>query len=731
MSTDKHFAEKLIQKQAHDQFSIDQAIRNLLSVTRERRGHTLADPFSTSTNCTQSRLLEAMASIGSFLGTPLRRVPQLPSGQRLDEMVEAIALQMGLAARRVSLDGDWWKTNRGPLLLVNNDGTPLAGLPRFWGGYRFPRKTRSADISPKGISFYRTLDESELRFRDLFRLLFSAENARDLVFALVIGLLSSALALAVPLFTGTIVDNAIPKSDVGLLLSIGLGLFFVNFGSANFGYFRSLVFNRINSRFDFAVPIALIDRLVRLPAKFFRTYSSGDLTDRVFGSTNVVKTSTTIALDSIVSFFFSFFYLLLIFSYSSLIGGVVLGGTAVLTAVMLIGNPPIYRYKKLAAEENGKIFGIVVQFMRGIDKLRVAHAEKRVFSKWTERFSWMRRQEFKASTIANGLEVFSQLGVLLITATIVYLFAGQAFGQQQNQLTVGDYMVISSAFGLFQTAMFGAFNSVISLLAELPALKRVQPLLDTSIEPVANRVHTELSGKIELNQVTFGYESSSIPAIIDLTLKIEPGEFVAVIGPSGSGKTTLAKLLLGFWAPQSGSLFYDNRDLRSLNLRSVRQQIGTVLQDGELMHGTILQNIIGMSKRTIEDAWNAASTAALADDIKKMPMQMHTMISEGAKTISGGQKQRILLARALVNKPNVLILDEATSALDNHTQTEVQQNLDELTITRVVIAHRLSTVINADRVVVLREGRIVQQGKPSDVMREEGYFKAAVSRQVM
>jgi ABC-type bacteriocin/lantibiotic exporter with double-glycine peptidase domain len=217
--------------------------------------------------------------------------------------------------------------------------------------------------------------------------------------------------------------------------------------------------------------------------------------------------------------------------------------------------------------------------------------------------------------------------------------------------------------------------------------------------------------------------------VADVSLKVSPGEFIAVVGPSGSGKSTLAKLLLGFLSPSSGSIFLDDRDLRSLHLRCVRQQIGTVLQDGELMHGSIALNILGVSDKTTEEAWEVARLVSLAEDIEKMPMQMHTVISEGAKTISGGQKQRILIARALINRPKILILDEATSALDNKTQAEVQSNLERLTMTRIVIAHRLSTVANADRVVVMSAGRIAQQGKPEEVIRQEGYFQAAAVRQ--
>jgi NHLM bacteriocin system ABC transporter ATP-binding protein len=731
MPKKENLSNKLAKKQEYDQFSIDRAIYNLVNVTE---GKTAGLPNKRRNDLLKSQkdqIIEAMSSIGSFLGVSIKKMPEFNFQQNVMESVEKIATHMGLASRTVSLDKHWWKTNRGPLLVITNDNVPLVAFPRFFGGYRFSRKVSYSDISGLVLSFYRVLDEDALRFRDLFRVLFSSENLKDVLFILIIGIVSSTLVLAIPLLTGMLVSRAIPESDLGLLLSIGLGMLFVDLGTANFDFFHSIVFSRINSRFDFSVPAALFERIVRLPAIFFRKYSSGDLSDRIFGVTDIISTSTNITLDAIISFFFSFFYLFLIVYFSPLIGSVALGGVIILIAVILIGHIVIYQYIKEAAEENGKILGIVVQLLRGIEKLRISHAEKRAFLKWSERFSWMRRREFMADSIENALEVFSETGVLLIEAMIIFIFAGFAFDNSENRLNVADFIIISSAFGSFTSSMMTALSSVGSLLESVPLLKRIQPILKTETEKTEGLASTEITGNIEINQVTFRYEGSTIPAISDFSLKIKPGEFVAVIGPSGSGKSTLVKLLLGFLIPNTGTLFYDDCDLHSLNLRSVRKQIGTVLQNGELIHGTILQNIIGVSNRTINEAWEAARLVAVADEIGKMPMKMHTLISEGAKTISGGQKQRILLAKALINKPKILILDEATSALDNRTQLKVQKNLESLTITRIVIAHRLSTILNADRVVTLQNGKINHIGTQTDIMKKDNFFRQSSSRQII
>ncbi len=729
MPTDNGSAETLTAKELLDEQSIDLAIQRFVDIMGDRPKGTISPKRLDRSARHPQSLLAAMTTIGQALGVTPRITPQLNADQPFEEQIAHVAKQLGLEARMVTLSGSWWKTNHGPLLVSTDDDRILAALPKAWGGYRFNQRTCYSKIDGTAYAFYRTLDEQPIGLRQLFGVLSSAENKQDLLYVLALGAVSSLMALAIPFFMGIVVDRAIPESDRGLLFALGLGMGAVTIGAANFNLFRSIIFNRLNSRFDLVVPASLIERLVRLPVAFFRKFSSGDLADRVFGVTDVVKSSTNDSFESVASFIFAFFYLFLILFYSPLLGAISLLGALVIVLVQLGGSVMIYNLQKLSAEENGKLNGLVVQMLRGIDKLRVAKAEKRAFAKWSDRYAWIRKRQLKSAMISNGLNVFSSFASLLLTAALFAVFSLIVAKEGADRLSVGDFMVISTAFGSFQSAMTGAFSALSSILPSIPVLKRAKPMLDSETEKAASMAETKISGKIELNQVTFQYEGSSIPAVCDFSLQISPGEFIAVVGPSGSGKSTLAKLLLGFLSPESGSIFYDDRELRSLHLRSVRQQVGTVLQEGELLHNSIWQNIVGTSNKTIEEAWEAARLVSLAEDINAMPMKMHTVISEGAKTISGGQRQRILLARALISEPRILILDEATSALDNQTQAEIQANLEQLTITRIVIAHRLSTVANADRVVVLQRGRIVQLGHPKDVMKSEGFFKDSMSRQ--
>lgn len=245
-----------------------------------------------------------------------------------------------------------------------------------------------------------------------------------------------------------------------------------------------------------------------------------------------------------------------------------------------------------------------------------------------------------------------------------------------------------------------------------------------------HRERGELNGDIEVSHVTFRYRPADPLEMNDLSLHVPAGELATVVGPSGSGKSTLFRLLLGFETPETGTIFFDRQDLAGLHIRSVRRQIGVVLQNGRLMRGDVFTSIVGTNLLTHDDAWAAARMAGLDEDIEQMPMGMFTWIGEGGGTLSGGRKQRLLIARAVVTRPRILLFDEATSALDNRTQSIVSKSLEGLQATRIVIAHRLSTVMKADRIHVVHAGRIVQTGTYQELIAHDGLFAELAQRQL-
>ena len=258
-----------------------------------------------------------------------------------------------------------------------------------------------------------------------------------------------------------------------------------------------------------------------------------------------------------------------------------------------------------------------------------------------------------------------------------------------------------------------------------------EPFLETEPETAEDKeIVTRLSGGIELNNISFRYNEDMPLVLDDISLKIRPGQYVAIVGKTGCGKSTLMRIMLGFETPQKGAVFYDGKDLKRLDLKSLRQKIGAVMQNGKLFTGDLYSNIvISAPWLTLDAAWEAAEIAGLAEDIRRMPMGMNTLISEGSGGISGGQKQRLLIARAVAPKPRILIFDEATSALDNITQKQVSDALDGMKCTRIVIAHRLSTIRQCDRIIVLEGGKIIEDGTYEELISKKGFFAELVARQ--
>jgi ATP-binding cassette subfamily C protein len=310
-------------------------------------------------------------------------------------------------------------------------------------------------------------------------------------------------------------------------------------------------------------------------------------------------------------------------------------------------------------------------------------------------------------------------------------------------ITYAQFIAFSAAYSSFNGVVGGAIGLISQYFMIQPQIENLRPILEAVPENTDDKEDAgQLSGALEVGHLSFAYESSmpdgkggstqvrGEDVIHDVSFSIAAGESVAIVGKSGSGKSTLVRLLLGFEEPRKGTVSYDGQDLADLSLPSVRSQLGVVLQNGQLMTGDIFTNIVGTRNLTQEDAWQAAEDAGVAEDIAQMPMGMQTVISEGSSNISGGQRQRILIARALVGKPVLLIFDEATSALDNRSQAIVTKSLEKLKATRIIVAHRLSTIRNCDRIIVMDQGRLAEMGSFDELVEKGGIFAELVKRQI-
>jgi ATP-binding cassette subfamily C protein len=682
-------------------------------------------------------LERACRLIARWLAIDAPRVVR-PEGRAFSHVQLALSRTTGMRTRRVVLEPGWHRNDNGPLLafLIEQDEglVPVALLP-WRRGYRLhdpragtARRVTEAEarlLHPHAYQVYAPLPSQPLAPLDVLRFS-SSRTTRDLVFVIVVGMLTGSLGTLVPLLTEQVFDRIIPGSERGLLQQLTFVLLAVLVSQLFFDLARGLVLVRAQTVMDTRLEAGVWDRLLRLPLPFFRRYSAGDLAGRAAGIGGIRQVLAGATLSAMLSGIFSLWNFALLFFIDERLA---LTATALVLLAGGVAATAAYhglKRQRRVADLDGRIGGLLLQLFTGIAKIRVTGTENRAFSVWSSLFARRRDADIGAERVNIRAGVFHASYPILCTLVVWLLVI-----QRAPHLSTGQFLAFSAAFAVFVSAMLNVIDMGLHALTVIPMYERAKPIL---VEPVESEgsgdTRIELSGAIEISHVSFRYEENGPLVLDDVNLRIQRGEFVAIVGPSGSGKSTLLRILLGFETCSEGGVFYDGQALAGLDLHVVRQQIGVVLQNGQVMAGDIHSNIVGNSGRGAEDAWHAARSAALDKDIEAMPMGMHTVVSQGGGTLSGGQKQRLLIARALASRPAILFFDEATSALDNVTQAAVSESLEKLRVTRVVIAHRLSTIRHADKIVVLDRGRIVQSGRFEDLMRREGPFLALARRQL-
>jgi ATP-binding cassette subfamily C protein len=528
-------------------------------------------------------------------------------------------------------------------------------------------------------------------------------------------------------------DDVIPTADRSLHFEIFGILLIIGFVTAGLQLIQGVLQLRVESKSSINLQVGVMDYILRLPVTFYKNYTAGDLTNRVLSINSIRQIVSNTLITAALSGAFSFVNLILLFYYDSKLAwiGVALG---VIAALFTVGMGFLkLKHDRQISQQQGEIQGFLFEFLSGITKIRMTGGEKRIFTLWAEKFSRLKKLGFSSGSYQNFVETFNAsypLFTSIFFFSFIYYTVLHA-DTAASMLTVGAFMAFITAFNKFLNDSLRISMAFITSMNVIPLYERVKPILEAEPESAEQSTDPgELSGEIEMNSVSFRYHEDQPLVLNNISFKIKPGEMVAFVGSSGSGKSTIMRLLLGFEHPEAGSIYYDGESFESMNKELVRRQIGVVLQNGALMSGSIFQNIIGNSELTLEDAWEAARMAGMEEDIKHMPMEMHTMVSEGAGTFSGGQRQRLMIARAIVHKPRLLFMDEATSALDNKTQNIVSESLDKLQATRIVIAHRLSTIKNADRIFVLDKGSIVESGSYDELMDKNGLFAELAKRQI-
>ncbi|SCA62547.1 Cyclolysin secretion/processing ATP-binding protein CyaB [Chlamydiales bacterium SCGC AG-110-P3] len=655
--------------------------------------------------------------------------------------LQQLCRRSGVRYRRVTLSGEWWLRDSGPFVaffgadqrpvaLVNPSSEKYYLVDPVSSQRSVVDATTAQQIHPIGFVFYRGMPDMMQRLRDFAFLCFRGRS-RELATVAFAGLIASLVGLFFPVANKILFDAVIPNSDVPLLGQLLLGFFVARIAMAAFSLTRSYTLMRLEAIFQNRLQAALWDKVLRLPTRFFRRYSAGDLIQRVGLVDHIREVVSSNAIRLLMSAVFSVVYFAAMLYYSpklSMVGLIIVAAGLIITSVATAYILPLTR-KML--EISGQINGSLVQVIEGVNKIKVAAAEKRVFAYWARKFAKRERLVLRAQAIENRAAALGGALPTIGLAAVYWVAIEQLMvGPGQQALTIGTFLAFSAAYTPFTQAISDVAGIAIDIVQLHPYWERAKPILDEAAEtPLMQEKVSVLSGDLEMEHVSFRYDDETPWVLQDFSLQVNTGEFVGIVGRSGCGKSTLIRLLMGTELPQRGTISYDRKELSTLDLEGVRSQLGIVLQESAIIPGSLYENITFGRICTPDQLRKAITVTHLQEFLEGLPMGFDTVLPAGGSTLSGGERQRILIARALLLEPRILILDEATSALDNVTQEKVSRALDELGVARIVIAHRLSTVRNADRICVLDEGRIVQEGPFAELAETAGLFRELLKRQ--
>ncbi|MCL2663468.1 MAG: ATP-binding cassette domain-containing protein [Oscillospiraceae bacterium] len=714
------FDEQLNIRRTGDDIMFEGAFADLVSILYKNPGMKTTD------------VTDAISIILTYLKI---EIPELPENLTdMEAQVEYMLRPSGCMRRRVELKGQWWKDSVDPFFGCTIDGEPVTLLPGRVGGYTYSdkdgkkikvNKKTAMNIAEDAFCFYKPFALKKLRLPDLT--MFMIKNARlsDFIYVMVISLIVSLLGLAAPYVNSQLYGTVIPSGIKTNILTVGFLLLGTAIGSMLFGLARNLVLTRFSTLFV-RVQNAAMMRVLSLPVTFFNDYAAGEVANRMQCLTGLCQTISNTFMSTGLTAVFSLVFLFQMNLYAPAMVAPALLVMTTMLVTSIVTTVLTLRISRKRMKASAKLTALLFALISGIQKIKLTGAKKRAFAKWAASYKEIGKLTYSPPMFLRLLEPMN-LFISMGGAILLYYVAGA------SGIGVANYIAFMAAYGAMSGAIM-MLSSMASTFADVRTnLEMVRPLMEAQPETQEGKKQiVSLSGSLEMNNISFRYSKDG-PLILDnLSIKIRPGEYVAVVGKTGSGKSTLLRLLLGFEKPESGGIYYDGHSLDSLDLRALRQCIGVDLQNGKLFAGSIFANIVVAAPwKTLDDAWAAAELAGIAQDIRDMPMNMHTMITEGSGGVSGGQRQRILIARALISRPKLIFFDEATSALDNITQRHVANSINALKATRIIIAHRLSTIRGCDRVIMLDNGKVVEEGGYDELMSKRGEFYDLVKRQTV
>ncbi len=646
------------------------------------------------------------------------------------EQLAFIEEKFFIKTRYTELDSDWYKTAALPMLVKTRDEAWIAVIPSSGGACKYIEKGKSIKITKKtaeqftseALCFYKDMGTDRVTMRKLIMFMVKCCSKKDGAAVITASVFAMTAGMLLPWVNSFIFSRIIPAGEPNGISAAAALIFSAVMTAAVLGFLQSLILTNTMLRCGVYVQSAVFSRLLSLKPEFFKNTRSGELSGMITEFSDITKIVSVRSISACIGMILSLVYLVQIKIYApQLLGWVVLSSLA-LAVLMTAEGIMNLKWMRGCSESLSRMSGFCYELFSGMEQVKLNGAEARMMRRWSEYYRDVSKHEDKPFLLKYSTVFYRVIKVF--TTAAIFVFGAR--------LTASDYIAFSAAYGAYVSASAGAAVIIRMIAGFRSSYALIKPVLEGECEEYGSgkKKPDKFDGEITASDLCFRYSQDSPYVLSGLSLHILSGESIGIIGTSGCGKSTLIRLLLGFEKAERGSIYIDGFDIRELDMRNYRQKIGTVLQNTGLISGDIYSNItLTKPDADMNEVNEAIKFAGLTETIDSLPMGVHTPVSQENCTLSGGERQRVLIARAVISKPSLLIFDEATSALDNITQARITESVNKLHCTKIIVAHRLSTIERCDRILVMDKGVIVQEGTYDELKNIDGQFKQLMKRQ--